>query len=115
MNKNTKFVGLLLSTLITTIAIPEVALSQNSEKDYFQQGKVHLEEDNLQQAIESYTQAIEVNPDLAEAYSNRGFAYLEQENSQQAIEDLEKAATLFQEQGQKQAYREIEEMLNQLR
>lgn len=37
------------------------------------------------------SQAIEINPNYAQAYSNRGFVHLQQGNIQQALTDLNQA------------------------
>ena len=42
-----------------------------------------------ERAIEDYDQALEINPQLAEAYNNRGLAYLGQ--YERAIEDYDQA------------------------
>ena len=65
-------------------------------------------------AIADSTKAIEINPQLAEAYSNRGLTYALLENWEQAYKDLKKAANLFYKQGNneeyQQALRSIEEI-----
>ncbi|MCX5717385.1 MAG: tetratricopeptide repeat protein [Nitrospirae bacterium] len=47
-----------------------------------------------QEALEAFTNAIELSPDDAEAYFRRGVAYLNSGNSQQAINDFSKAIDL---------------------
>ena len=47
-----------------------------------------------QKAIESYTTAINLNPNFAEAYNNRGNAYIQLQNYQQATQDLQNAVRL---------------------
>ena len=52
-----------------------------------------------QKAIADFNQALRLNSNFADAYSGRGFAYLVLGESQKAIADLQKAANLFQQQG----------------
>ena len=49
---------------------------------------------NYSHAIDDYTKAISLNPDIAEVYFNRGLAYLKLGNKQQAVADLSKAGEL---------------------
>jgi len=76
---------------------PEQAYQQ-----HFEQGNIYLEQEELYRAIYEYTQAIELNPEFAEAYAQRALAILlEQEynrtmdcGSKAAIHDAEKALAL---------------------
>jgi tetratricopeptide (TPR) repeat protein len=45
-------------------------------------------------AISCYTAAIEIKPDLAEAYYNRGLMYLRMGNKEMGVADLSKAGEL---------------------
>uniref|UniRef100_UPI0035A1D314 tetratricopeptide repeat protein n=1 Tax=Prevotella heparinolytica TaxID=28113 RepID=UPI0035A1D314 len=45
-------------------------------------------------AIDDYTKAIQLNPDLAEAYYNRGLARIYANSKAAGIEDLSKAGEL---------------------
>ncbi len=54
--------------------------------------------------ITDYTEAIGLKPDFADAYNARGLAKAEIGDKQGAIEDLQKAAQLFREQGNDDAY-----------
>ncbi len=49
---------------------------------------------NYQQAIEDYSKAIKLTPELAEAYLARGFAYFKLGNDEQSINDAKIAASL---------------------
>lgn len=59
----------------------------NKGVEYHQQGKIIL-------AIEEYTKAININPQLVDAYLNRGNAYLQQGNLDLAITDSDQALRL---------------------
>jgi tetratricopeptide (TPR) repeat protein len=52
-----------------------------------------------------YNRAIEIDPSSANAYYNRGLLKYELGNSAEAIVDMDKAAQLFQKQGQMDKYR----------
>ena len=60
-------------------------------EEHFEEGKKHLQEKRWDDAIASFTKAIELKPDYAEAYSNRGIAYFEKGEHDRAIEDYNKA------------------------
>ena len=66
---------------------------------YYNQGIEYYELGEYYQAIESYTYAIQINPNLAQAYNNRGIAYVTIGQYNQAISDLKIAAKLHYQQG----------------
>jgi tetratricopeptide (TPR) repeat protein len=68
--------------------------SQLSSKDLFTQAKDKGDKGDNQGAIADYTQAIQIKPDYAEAYSNRGDARSELKDHQGAIEDYSQAIKL---------------------
>ena len=51
-------------------------------------------EENLQNAINEFSQAITKDPRYADAYSNRAVAYMQQKKYNKALEDLRMAADL---------------------
>lgn len=62
--------------------------------DHIRRGDRADEEGSIDLAIEEYTKAIELEPDLAPAYSNRGTVYEELGQYKKAIEDFTKAIEL---------------------
>ena len=65
-------------------------------------------EDKLfEKAIESYTRAIEINPNYAEAYTNRGEAYRKKDKMDEAIMDLTHAIHLKSDYAHAHFYRGI--------
>jgi len=54
------------------------------------EGLKHSNNDNNDEAIKSYTKAIEIIPDYAEAYGNRGNAYFSKDEFDLAIKDYDK-------------------------
>ncbi|GAJ13974.1 unnamed protein product, partial [marine sediment metagenome] len=58
------------------------------------QGNNFLDQGYYDEAIEEYTDAIELDPNLAVAYYNRGRAYKELGKKSEAIDDFEKCIAL---------------------
>ena len=69
-----------------------LALDQNIV--YFYRGNAYGRKGDHDQAIKDYSQAIALQPDLAEAYYNRGVAYRLKGDHDQAIEDYSQAIAL---------------------
>jgi tetratricopeptide (TPR) repeat protein len=65
-------------------------------------------------AIEDYNQAIRINPNFALAYYNRGIARASSGDEHLAIDDLQKAANLFQQQGNTAKYQAVIEKIKHL-
>ncbi|MBI5892312.1 MAG: tetratricopeptide repeat protein [Deltaproteobacteria bacterium] len=61
---------------------------------WFEKGYQHWLNKEYDSAIEAYTKAIALNPNLAQAYSNRGVAYAYKGQYDRAIEDYNKAIAL---------------------
>ena len=76
-------------------------------------GNSLMEKKDFQGAIEQYNQAIETYPQYAEAYTYRAIAKAQLGDESGAIADLEQAATLFRQQGNTQAYQQIQQVLQQ--
>ncbi len=79
----------------------------------YRMGNSLMEEKDFQGAIEQYNQAIDNYPQYAEAYTNRAIAKAQLGDESGAIADLEQAATLFRQQGNTQAYQQIQQVLQQ--
>jgi Flp pilus assembly protein TadD/tRNA A-37 threonylcarbamoyl transferase component Bud32 len=62
-------------------------------KDYIAHGNDYLHNDEYQKAIDAYTEAIKLSPDVT-AFINRGVAYSRLEEYDQAISDFTKAIDL---------------------
>ncbi|WP_084454371.1 tetratricopeptide repeat protein [Algoriphagus terrigena] len=76
----------------------EVDLTNNSELDnkliYHNLGILYGQQDQLQHAIDAFSNAIEIDSEYADAYHNKGFAYQLQGNHIKAIENFDKALEL---------------------
>jgi tetratricopeptide (TPR) repeat protein len=68
-------------------------------QEFLQQGFSHGKKERYQEAIADFTQAINLQPDFAEAYIARGYARYGAENTQEGIRDLQKAADIYRQRG----------------
>ncbi len=83
-----------------------IKINPNFADAYYNRGNVFNDNGDFEQAIKDYTEAIRCNPEFAEAYGNRGLAYFEIDNYRQALLDTQKAAELFQKQGNAAGYQQ---------
>lgn len=87
----------------------------NFEEDnpylYFDQGYSFYESKQYEEAINSFSKAIEIKPDFAEAYGLRGGVYFALGNKEEALSDLEIAAQLFTDQNDTEGYQKIQELI----
>lgn len=63
-------------------------------QDYFAQGDYDYEQGACEQAIADYTRAVELDPNLAEAYNNRAFVLMVKKEYSSALPDLNRALEL---------------------
>ncbi len=75
----------------STTATPTDTGDFATAKQHNEQGKSLIQEGKYAQAIEAYTQAIELQPNYAEAYNNRGLAYAMQAHHERAIAEYTQA------------------------
>gem|GEM_PF-4863181 len=93
-------IGLLLATgleLINGDDSSEVysSVKRNTQADLLlKEGLVHLSKTHNSQAKKAFTEAIAINPNLAEAYNNLGIVYYRQRKDRQAIASFKQAITL---------------------
>src|SRR5688572_17450241 len=78
---------LIFSSLIT-------ACNSDSAEKHLNQGVINYHTGNLQQAIQDFDRAIELDPNLAVAYGYRGTAYYLLEDLEQAKQNYTKAIEL---------------------
>ena len=69
-----------------TNELPEL----DSAEEYFELGKEFDKEQDYYDAIAAYSEAIELDPDFAQAYRNRGFSYYRLRKGEEAIKDYER-------------------------
>ena len=61
---------------------------------YYDRGNLYASRKDYAKAVDDYTRAIELDPNLAEAYYNRGLTRIRANNRTQGIADLSKAGEL---------------------
>lgn len=80
------------------IDVNEIKIKVNSQVnqalEFYQEGLKKSKKLNYQEAIADYTQAIELNPKLVEAYYQRGFAHSQVSNTHEAFADYTEALKL---------------------
>jgi len=74
-------------------------MAKKSANDYFQRGIEYFNQNDLDQAIIQFTEAVKLDPALTDArnnlavvYSNRGIRFFKEGNKKQAIADLTESA-----------------------
>ena len=67
-----------------------------------------------QEAISNHTQAIELNPNFAEAYVSRASVRYLTENEQGGFEDLNKALNIYKDRGDTQRYNIVLDMVQHI-
>ncbi len=63
-------------------------------QDYFHQGDYEYDQGNCSQAIADYTQAITLDPQVAEVYNNRAYTYMAIGQYDKALLDLDQAIAI---------------------
>jgi tetratricopeptide (TPR) repeat protein len=91
-----------------------IRIDPNNAKLYVNRGNIRYSLADRRGAIVDYDQAIRINPKDVLAYKNRGLVRLALADKQGAISDLKIAASLFKEQGNRDAYQGIIEKLRKL-
>ena len=83
-----------------------IKLKPNYPEALLNRGNLRLQLGSDSLAINDYSQAIAFQPDYALAYVNRASAHLKTRNTPAALPDLDKAAQLYQQQGNAAKYQE---------
>ena len=83
-------------------------------KAYYYQGRARYSLGYSDPAIESYSSAISQDQNYPQAHYYRGIAYKESNNLAAAVHDLTKAADLFRQQRNYDAYRRTQKTVNEL-
>ncbi len=95
MKKKAFFVlaGLLIGALLAACARSQVQTNAQASEHY-NRGVENQQQGNFDLAIEEYTEAIALDPQLSDAYVNRGIVYYRQGDFYQAIADFDQAIAL---------------------
>jgi tetratricopeptide (TPR) repeat protein len=91
-----------------------IRIDPNNAKLYVNRGNARYALADKRGAISDFDRAIQINPKDVLAYNNRGLIRLALADKQGAISDLKIAASLFKEQGNRDAYQGIIEKLRKL-
>ena len=83
-------------------------------KAHYYQGRARYSLGYTEPAIESYTTAIAHEPNYPQAHYYRGIAYKESRNNKAAVSDLTRAAELFRQQKNFDAYRRTKKTVSEL-
>ncbi|MCP4671876.1 MAG: tetratricopeptide repeat protein, partial [Desulfobacula sp.] len=73
------------------------AVFAQTQKEIFDNGVLLFKQGQYQNAIDAFSQLIEIAPDHADAYKNRGVSYMKLQKFDLAIKDFEIAKELFPE------------------
>ena len=76
---------------ISTKVSSSPAVTQAKADDFFTQGNEKYEQGDYQEAVATYAQAIELNPNFADAYNGRGNAHGDSGDKQGALADYNEA------------------------
>jgi tetratricopeptide (TPR) repeat protein len=60
-------------------------------EEYLSRGDEAFDGGNYEEAFAAYTQALDLNPNYAEAYNNRAYTYMRMQNYAPALKDLDQA------------------------
>lgn len=88
--------------------------SQRSADDFFSDGFTQLNSQDYKGAIDSFNQAIHINPNDAIAHYYRGISRTEIGDKQGATEDYRKAADIYQKQGKMVDYQNTVKLIKEL-
>jgi tetratricopeptide (TPR) repeat protein len=77
--------------LVLFVSVVNCYGAKGKAEEFFEQGKKYSSVENVDQAIDNYSKAINSNPKLAKAYNNRGIAYIWKKQYDLAIADFSKA------------------------
>jgi len=91
-------IGIVVTVLFLSFSPPMKIATANPDignaKKFFTEGITNTENKNYEQAVENFSKAIELNYNLASAYSNRCLVYLQWGKYEQAIADCHQAIKL---------------------
>jgi tetratricopeptide (TPR) repeat protein len=84
-------------TIFLTLILPLVSLGlfgQNS-KQYFKAGEEFLKNNKFEDALDQYSKALQIEPDLTKAYTQRAFVYSQLSKFKEAAEDYDRASVFI--------------------
>ncbi|MEA5464769.1 tetratricopeptide repeat protein [Leptothoe sp. PORK10 BA2] len=97
MSRTLKLLVVILCFLFSCLVFPSSnaqQLNSMTVDDYYEQGLIYYAEGNWEEAISSFTQAIQLDPDDHDAHYRRGFAHCKLANAKEANVDFAHATVL---------------------
>jgi len=92
-----------------------IRLNPNYAEAYYNRGVVRSDNlEDYQGAQTDFNEAIRLNPNDASSYSYRALTYLQQGDKRKAIDDFQKAANLYQQQGNTESYKKVQDIIREL-
>jgi tetratricopeptide (TPR) repeat protein len=79
--------------------------NDSDAEPYFDQGNEHIRNQEPEEAIAAFTEAINIDDEYPQVWTRRGFAYLLDDRYDEALADLDNAIALDDEDGDAYAYR----------
>ena len=84
-----------LSLTMLVLLISSIALGMSAEVEALcNQGEEEIRSGNSEAAISTFAEAIELDPECAEAWFGRGWAYFKEDSNELCLQDFEKALEL---------------------
>jgi tetratricopeptide (TPR) repeat protein len=84
----------IVMCLVLFVSVINCYGAKGKAEEFFEQGKKHSASENADQAIDSYSKAIKIDPKMAKAYNNRGIAYIWKKQYDLAVADFTQAIKL---------------------
>jgi tetratricopeptide (TPR) repeat protein len=81
--------------LILILPFISIGLFGQSGKQYLKAGDEFLKSNKLTDALEQYSKALQIEPDLTKAYTQRAFVYSQQSKFKEAAEDYDRASAFI--------------------
>ena len=103
----------LIQPIPSSATDSETALLQQGEE--VQQGNDAFQAGNYRKAADRFSAAIQINPNLAEAYHNRGRAIANLRSDNEAASTLVKAGELYLQQDNPMGYEQVKQDLKLLK
>ena len=93
-----------------------IAIDPQDISAYMIRGRIYSvgSSKDIAMALADFNKVISLSPESADAYEYRGYLYKELEKVAEAKKDLEKAASLYQQQGNMEQYQAIQHSLQEL-
>ncbi len=84
-------------TLLLTLLLPALVLAQGTPEEALERAEAALEDNDLDAAVQAFTAAIVLNPELTEAFVGRGDVYNDLGQFRRAFSDFDRAVQLDEE------------------